>query len=397
MSRPPGIGEHDLVHALLGHGGSGPGGSPGLNGEAAGVQWGRRNGEWRMGEADGVVGHRRRRRRASVRTTRFRARRRGCRIHAGIATRHSPSRNRLPPHEADRLEGEMSMARRPVVEFWYEFASTYSYLAAMRIEDAGRRRPASRCAGGRSCSGRSSRLRAGTPRRSTSTPPRAATCGATWSARPPGWASRSCAPIPSRRTASSPPASRSSAPTGAGPRPSRRPSTGRNSARAAASPRPRSSARSSRPRPRCPEILKEAQARANKTRLKALGEEARSRGIFGAPTFFTEDGEMFWGNDRLEQALSDWASGRDAAAAQRPARVTWLRAVGPAGQSGRPGGATGREPPLESPRICTKQPPIRRDAVGSENRGARDRRPRRVPKRLADKTFPSVDDTPARP
>ncbi|HEV3473543.1 MAG TPA: hypothetical protein VG408_10160, partial [Actinomycetota bacterium] len=26
------------------------------------------------------------------------------------------------------------MARRPVLEFWYEFASTYSYLAAMRIE-----------------------------------------------------------------------------------------------------------------------------------------------------------------------------------------------------------------------------------------------------------------------
>jgi 2-hydroxychromene-2-carboxylate isomerase len=26
------------------------------------------------------------------------------------------------------------MARRPILEFWYEFASTYSYLAAMRIE-----------------------------------------------------------------------------------------------------------------------------------------------------------------------------------------------------------------------------------------------------------------------
>ena len=26
------------------------------------------------------------------------------------------------------------MTRRPVLEFWYEFASTYSYLAAMRIE-----------------------------------------------------------------------------------------------------------------------------------------------------------------------------------------------------------------------------------------------------------------------
>jgi 2-hydroxychromene-2-carboxylate isomerase len=58
-------------------------------------------------------------------------------------------------------------------------------------------------------------------------------------------------------------------------------------------------------------VLKEAVSDANKGRLKALGEEARSRGIFGAPTFLTEDGEMFWGNDRLEQALA-WAAGERA-------------------------------------------------------------------------------------
>ncbi|HEY8565516.1 MAG TPA: 2-hydroxychromene-2-carboxylate isomerase [Beijerinckiaceae bacterium] len=61
-------------------------------------------------------------------------------------------------------------------------------------------------------------------------------------------------------------------------------------------------------------VLRAASADANKTRLKALTEEARSRGIFGAPTFFTEDGEMFWGNDRLEQALA-WASGERTALA----------------------------------------------------------------------------------
>jgi 2-hydroxychromene-2-carboxylate isomerase len=55
-------------------------------------------------------------------------------------------------------------------------------------------------------------------------------------------------------------------------------------------------------------ILREAQAEPNKTRLKAVIEEARSRGVFGAPTFFAEDGEMFWGNDRLEQAVA-WAAG----------------------------------------------------------------------------------------
>jgi 2-hydroxychromene-2-carboxylate isomerase len=66
-----------------------------------------------------------------------------------------------------------------------------------------------------------------------------------------------------------------------------------------------------------PAIVREAQADPNKTRLKAVGEEARSRGVFGAPTFFTEDGEMFWGNDRLEQALA-WATGERAQRATLP-------------------------------------------------------------------------------
>ena len=33
---------------------------------------------------------------------------------------------------------------------------------------------------------------------------------------------------------------------------------------------------------------------------------ARKLGFFGAPTFVTQDGELFWGDDRLEQAL-EWA------------------------------------------------------------------------------------------
>jgi len=33
---------------------------------------------------------------------------------------------------------------------------------------------------------------------------------------------------------------------------------------------------------------------------------AQEIGIFGAPTFITEDGELFWGDDRLEQAL-EWS------------------------------------------------------------------------------------------
>jgi 2-hydroxychromene-2-carboxylate isomerase len=43
-----------------------------------------------------------------------------------------------------------------------------------------------------------------------------------------------------------------------------------------------------------------------KARLREQTEEARQRGLFGAPSFTTADGELFWGNDRLEQALG-WA------------------------------------------------------------------------------------------
>jgi 2-hydroxychromene-2-carboxylate isomerase len=43
-----------------------------------------------------------------------------------------------------------------------------------------------------------------------------------------------------------------------------------------------------------------------KDALRASTEQAISLGIFGAPSFVTEDGELFWGDDRLEQALT-WA------------------------------------------------------------------------------------------
>jgi 2-hydroxychromene-2-carboxylate isomerase len=36
-----------------------------------------------------------------------------------------------------------------------------------------------------------------------------------------------------------------------------------------------------------------------KERLKAATQEAVARGVFGAPTFFV-DGQMFWGQDRLD-------------------------------------------------------------------------------------------------
>jgi 2-hydroxychromene-2-carboxylate isomerase len=43
-----------------------------------------------------------------------------------------------------------------------------------------------------------------------------------------------------------------------------------------------------------------------KARLKQQTAEAQTRGIFGAPSFICH-GELFWGDDRLEQAL-DWAA-----------------------------------------------------------------------------------------
>ena len=53
-------------------------------------------------------------------------------------------------------------------------------------------------------------------------------------------------------------------------------------------------------------VLAAAQSDALKTRLRVQTEEAQRLGVFGAPTFTTADGELFWGNDRLEPALR-WA------------------------------------------------------------------------------------------
>jgi len=53
-------------------------------------------------------------------------------------------------------------------------------------------------------------------------------------------------------------------------------------------------------------VLAAAQSDAIKTRLRAQTEEAQRLGVFGAPTFTTADGELFWGNDRLGPALR-WA------------------------------------------------------------------------------------------
>lgn len=49
-------------------------------------------------------------------------------------------------------------------------------------------------------------------------------------------------------------------------------------------------------------ILDAAQSDANKLKLRQQTEAAQGKGVFGAPTFFVGD-EMFWGDDRLDDAI----------------------------------------------------------------------------------------------
>ena len=53
-------------------------------------------------------------------------------------------------------------------------------------------------------------------------------------------------------------------------------------------------------------IVERAQAPDNKQRLREQTRRAAELGIFGAPSFVVS-GELFWGNDRLEDALA-WAN-----------------------------------------------------------------------------------------
>ena len=66
-------------------------------------------------------------------------------------------------------------------------------------------------------------------------------------------------------------------------------------------------------------VLAAAQADPVKARLRSETAAAQQLGLFGAPSFTTADGELFWGDDRLEPALR-WAStarSPDHAAARR--------------------------------------------------------------------------------
>ena len=160
------------------------------------------------------------------------------------------------------------------------------------------------CAFAHFCWGRFSRRRTGSRRRSIFTRPKAATCGATSNASAPSSRCRSAVPIRFPRTACSPLALRWSGSTQA---------WGKDFCLAVF----RSEfgkGRSIESRAAIGDVLAElsidaapaleaARSDAIKTRLRAQTDEAQRLGLFGAPSFTTTDGELFWGNDRLEQAL----------------------------------------------------------------------------------------------
>lgn len=56
-------------------------------------------------------------------------------------------------------------------------------------------------------------------------------------------------------------------------------------------------------------VLARAASPEVKAALKASTEEAIGKGIYGAPSFVTPGGELFWGDDRLDAAI-DWAATR---------------------------------------------------------------------------------------
>ncbi|MNT34326.1 2-hydroxychromene-2-carboxylate isomerase [compost metagenome] len=64
-------------------------------------------------------------------------------------------------------------------------------------------------------------------------------------------------------------------------------------------------------------LIARGKSEAAKEALRRQVDRARNLGLFGAPTFFVE-GEMFWGNDRLEDAL-DWTRRAAPSSAWAPA------------------------------------------------------------------------------
>ena len=96
-------------------------------------------------------------------------------------------------------------------------------------------------------------------------------------------------------------------------------------------------------------IRDEAASPEWKPRLRAETEHARALGVFGAPTFVA-DGELFWGNDRLESAL-DWLAGKHEA---RKAE----------GDRGRPAGDSDGDDPVARELVAMEHAALARWCAG---------------------------------
>ena len=196
-----------------------------------------------------------------------------------------------------------------MLDFWFDFASTYSYPAAMRIrrlaDEAGiavRFRPF--------LLGPIFKHKAGRLRRSICLRQRARTCGAISNASAPMQVCRSGGQNLFLKTACWRPGWHWSVWPERGAKRSVLRYSKRNLAKADQSPMPMRlptsfCALTLRPRKRWPRqhrTITSSDCVHRPKRRSVLG-------VFGAPTFIAADGELFWGNDRLERALL-WAKQR---------------------------------------------------------------------------------------
>jgi 2-hydroxychromene-2-carboxylate isomerase len=63
-----------------------------------------------------------------------------------------------------------------------------------------------------------------------------------------------------------------------------------------------------------PDALAAANAAETKNTLRQATDQAQRLGLYGAPSFTTGSGELFWGNDRLEEAMA-WSKNEAAISA----------------------------------------------------------------------------------
>ena len=192
----------------------------------------------------------------------------------------------------------------PRLKFWYEFASTYSYLAAMRIDAAAE-------AAGVEVAWQPFLLGPIFRNQGWSTSPfniypakgRYMVRDVARIATSRGLEFRMPDPFPANTLKAA--RLRSSASTRGGWRHSRAPCS-----------RPSSGTGSTSRARRCwarswpglgldaPALIERSTDPKIKERLRAATAEAEASGIFGAPSFVTPDGELFWGDDRVEAALA---------------------------------------------------------------------------------------------